>query len=439
MSLNQPELPASWKTSSLRMSCDIVTSSMSYKDFLRAEESTDGDAVPCMAVKVSDMNLPGNQTMFVTANAVKRLPAALAARKLVPPNSVVFPKRGAAIATNKKRLTTKWTALDPNLIALLPKDSVDAKFLFFWSQTFDLRSITDPGPTPQLNKKDLLPVQMLLPTSLSEQRWIAALLSALQRAIERQERLIALTVELKKALMHKLFIEGTGYEPPKQTEIGPVPGTWTESRLGNIARFSSGGTPSREVPEYWDGGTIPWVKTTEINYGNISDTDERITQAGLDNSSAKIFLPGTLLMAMYGQGVTRGRLGILGIAAATNQACAAIMPFSEEEISTNFLYYFLEFHYEHLRQRGHGANQTNLSMTLLKEFPVYYPKQPEQLTIIGVLRALDEKRAIHVRGRTELTALFRALLTQAMNARIRVCDLDLSALEEPDRERMDGR
>lgn len=269
---------------------------------------------------------------------------------------------------------------------------------------------------------------------LDAQHQIAAVLSAVQRAIERQERLIALTAEFKKAVMHKFFTQGAHGDALKQTEIGPVPDTWTESHLGTVARFSSGGTPSREVSEYWDGGTIPWVKTTEINYRTIRETEERITQAGLDNSSAKVFPPGTLLMAMYGQGLTRGRVGILGIAAATNQACAAIMPHSEEEISTDFLYYFLEFHYEHLRQRGHGANQTNLSLTLLKLFPVYYPKYREQQAIIAVLREVDKKRAIHELGRIVLTGLFRTLLQQLMTAQIRVQGLDLSALEEAEQE-----
>jgi type I restriction enzyme, S subunit len=172
-----------------------------------------------------------------------------------------------------------------------------------------------------VNQGDIGGVMVPLPP-LDEQRQIAAVLSAVQWAIERQERLIARTVELKRALMHKLFTEATGGEPANQTEVGAVPARWTESRLEAIARFSSGGTPSREMSEYWAGGTIPWVKTTEVNYCTIRETEERITQAGLDNSPAKIFPAGTLLMAMYGQGVTRGRVGILGIAAATNQACA---------------------------------------------------------------------------------------------------------------------
>ncbi|MGH9961165.1 MAG: restriction endonuclease subunit S, partial [Pyrinomonadaceae bacterium] len=96
--------------------------------------SDEDDAVECMGVKVSDMNLPGNESRFVTANQVKRLPVAVARRKLIPLNTVVFPKRGAAIATNKKRLATAWTVLDPNLIGLQAKNVLDAEFLFHWSQ-----------------------------------------------------------------------------------------------------------------------------------------------------------------------------------------------------------------------------------------------------------------------------------------------------------------
>jgi type I restriction enzyme, S subunit len=250
------------------------------------------------------------------------------------------------------------------------------------------------------------------------------------RPIEQQERLIALTAELKRAVMHKVFTEGTRGGPLKQTEIGPVPKSWAESRLGNIARFSSGGTPSREVSEYWVSGTIPWVKTAEIDYCTITATEERITRAGLDNSSAKVPPAGTLLMAMYRQGITRGRVAILGIDAAANQACAAITPHSENEVSTGFFYHFLEFHYEALRQRGHGPNQTNLSMTLRKQFPVCYPNRDEQNTVVQALRTVDAKVNIYERNRMALNSLFRALLQQLMTAQARVHDLDLSPLDE---------
>jgi type I restriction enzyme, S subunit len=152
-----------------------------------------------------------------------------------------------------------------------------------------------------------------------------------------------------------------------------VPTSWTVTSLGDQAKLQSGGTPARDRPEYWSKGDIPWVKTGEIDYRIILTTEERITQEGLRNSAAKIFPKGTLLMAMYGQGVTRGKVGLLGIDAATNQACAAITPHDEQSVSTRFLYYYLQFHYETLRQMGHGANQRNLNSALIKGFCFAFP------------------------------------------------------------------
>ena len=136
-------MPESWIPTPLGTCCDVVSGSLPYTDFLKMEPSNEDDAIMCLGVKVSDMNLPGNEIRFVTANLAKRLPVALAKRKLIPPNTIVFPKRGAAIATNKKRLTTAWTVLDPNLIGLRTKNSLQADFLYHWFQTFDLQKITD--------------------------------------------------------------------------------------------------------------------------------------------------------------------------------------------------------------------------------------------------------------------------------------------------------
>jgi restriction endonuclease S subunit len=174
-------MPRSWSPVPLSRCCHVATSSLAYTDFLAAPESKDADAVPSMAVKVSDMNIHGNEKAFVVANAMKSLPVALARRKLVPRDAIVFPKRGAAIATNKKRMTTTWTSLDPNLIAVCAGESLEPDFLHCWFQTFDLRRITAPGPTPQLNKKDLLPLLVPVPSDLGEQREIAALIECVDK------------------------------------------------------------------------------------------------------------------------------------------------------------------------------------------------------------------------------------------------------------------
>jgi type I restriction enzyme S subunit len=225
--------------------------------------------------------------------------------------------------------------------------------------------------------------------------------------------------------MHKLFTEGLRNEPQKQTEIGPVPESWEESTLGELTTMRTGGTPSRKNKAFWDKGTIPWVKTGEINYREITATEESITDAGLKGSNAKLFPKGTLLMAMYGQGITRGRVGLLGIDATTNQACAAITPHDVKQLTTDYLYFYLEYFYEELRSRGHGANQKNLSMTLLKLFPVAFPGTDDQEAIVMALKSVDEKKSLAGARKATYQDLFRTVLHQLMIAKARVHELDL--------------
>jgi len=166
-----------------------------------------------------------------------------------------------------------------------------------------------------------------------------------------------------------------------------LPKGWQRSTLGEIARISSGGTPDRATPEYW-GGDVPWVTTGEIQFNTITDTIEKITEAGLKNSSAKLFPPGTLLMAMYGQGKTRGQVARLGIEAATNQACAAIL--LQEGHDTDFYFQYLSSQYEAIRELGNAGTQQNLSGGILKTVSVYVPPITEQHRISKILATWDQ-------------------------------------------------
>lgn len=281
----------------------------------------------------------------------------------------------------------------------------------------------------RLGKEVLLSTPVPMPPP-DEQSQIARVLATVQRAIEQQQAIIATTRELKRSLMHKLFTEGLRGEAQKPTEIGLVPESWEVKRIGEVATLKSGGTPSRSNESFWTDGTIPWVKTGEVDYCVINDTEEKITQAGLDGSSAKIFPAGTLLMAMYGQGITRGKVGILGVDAATNQACVAFFP--KAEVRTGFLYQLFSFKYDYIRNLGHGANQKNLSADILKTVQIAYPKDTnEQDEIVSSLSALDDKLALAERKRSHFEDLFKTLLHQLMTAQLRVNDLDLDALGVP--------
>ncbi len=303
----------------------------------------------------------------------------------------------------------------------------DLDFIFYvlkGSLSEALSKVVSGSTMPYIRKGDVERFPIPLPP-LPEQKKIAHILSTIQRAIESQERIIQTTTELKKTLMHKLFTKGLRNEPQKQTEIGPVPESWGVAKVGDFAKIQSGGTPTRNVPENWIGGTIPWVKTGEIDYFVIKDTEEKITPVGLNNSAARRYPAGTLLMAMYGQGITRGRVGLLGIEAATNQACASISPSDEQKLSSVFLYYYFQYHYENLRKLGHGANQRNMNAALIRSFPISFPETDEQAAVVAALESLDAKSQLHERKREQLKKLFRTLLHELMTAKTRVGEIQM--------------
>ena len=139
----------------------------------------------------------------------------------------------------------------------------------------------------------------------------------------------------------------------KQTEAGLIPEDWEVKKLGEIANVGSGGTPDRKNLAYWNGD-IPWVTTSQIDFNQISKAEEFITKLGLTNSSAKLFDKNTLLMAMYGQGKTRGKVAILGIQAAINQACAAIQ--LNKNVSTRYIFFNCNYSARAGGKKGEPAN-----------------------------------------------------------------------------------
>ena len=159
----------------------------------------------------------------------------------------------------------------------------------------------------------------------------------------------------------------------KQTAQGPVegkwdlPAGWEWRRLGEVATTSSGGTPSRKSPEFFKG-TIPWVKSGELNDAVVSEVEEHITQQALSSSSAKVFPKGTLCIALYG--ATVGKLGFLGVDAATNQAVCAIF---SQRFYNRFLFYYLLMQRQSLIDLGQGGAQPNISQTILGEFSTPLP------------------------------------------------------------------
>lgn len=196
-----------------------------------------------------------------------------------------------------------------------------------------------------------------------------------------------------------------------------LPEGWRRVTLGEVAQIASGGTPDRLEPRYWNG-TVPWVTTGEIRFNEITDTTERISLAGLKHSSAKLFAPGTVLMAMYGQGRTRGQVAKLGIEAATNQACAAIQ--LNAECDSEYVFQYLATQYDAIREMGNSGTQRNLNIQLIKEIPLLLPPRSEQTRIAALARVWDQAIATADKLLTNSRRHKRALMVELLTGQHRV-------------------
>jgi type I restriction enzyme, S subunit len=240
-----------------------------------------------------------------------------------------------------------------------PKEQIDLLWLYYLLKSLNLSKLDKSAAVPGLNRSDAYDQEITVPT-YAQQRKIA---SILQKA-DRIRRLRRYAREMSETFLQSVFLQMFGDD-----NVGE------RVRIGSIAEVKTGGTPDREKQEYFSGD-IPWVKTNEV-YGNvIKSTEESITRKGLEESNCQIFPPETVLVAMYGQGLTRGRTAKLGISAATNQACAAILP--SKHVLSDYLWTYLQISYNSLREMGRGGNQPNLNLSMVKDFLIPLPSVEKQ-------------------------------------------------------------
>lgn len=164
---------------------------------------------------------------------------------------------------------------------------------------------------------------------------------------------------------------------------------WKKVKLGEICeRVTSGGTPKANVSSYYNPPTIPWLKTKEVNYCRITETENYISEEGLKNSSAKLISPNSVIIAMYGQGDTAGRIAINKIPLATNQACCNLT-IDKSKADYEFIYYQLCTLYDKLVSLKAGAAQPNLNARIIKNLEIIMPSLPIQHRIASILSRYD--------------------------------------------------
>lgn len=285
-------------------------------------------------------------------------------------------------------------------------EKINYKFLYYYLNTWvgKIREKSQGSAIGVITKDMLYEIKVPF-LSLDIQLKIVNILDNTYELIDKRKIQIQQLDELVKSR----FIEMFG-DPVKN------PKGWEKTNIGAKFEIKTGATPSRKENTYWENGTIPWIKTTELKEIVINNTEEYITEEGYNNSSVNLLPKDTILIAMYGQGKTRGMTGKLGIEATTNQACASILPNGEENM--DFVWYQLKLSYEDLRNLGRGGSQPNLNTNLIKSYELIFPPIELQDKFVGFVYQVDKLKFEMEKSLKELEDNFNSLIQKAFKGEL---------------------
>lgn len=355
-----------------------------------------------------------NDEQFLRLRCTELLPNDVLVARMPDPlgRACIFPKLNQKAAT----------VVD---VAVIRTSNVDPYWLMSVINSVDFRTqieLSASGTTrTRIARGALAEIPLQVPP-IQEQQKIASILTAVDEVIESTQAQINKLKDLKTGMMQELLTKGIGRDGQPHTEfkdspVGRIPKAWTFKAVGDICKVTSGGTPDRTNLEFWNGN-IPWIKTGEINYTTIYSAEEYITELGLKNSSTKLIPAGSVLMAMYGQGITRGKVALLGIDACLNQACLAMLP--NNELDKYFLFYFFSKEYENLRLLVQEGTQKNLNAGIVKEILLPLPPMDEQVEIRKRLQAVDINIESKQRKLEIVVDLKKALMQDLLTGNVRV-------------------
>ena len=300
--------------------------------------------------------------------------------------------RVGALCGNVHLAKGEFYATEHALIVTITDNGVHPEWLSFLLKYKDLSKIAKGVAQPVISASEVMKQELPMP-SLDEQQAIVRELDGINRLIDLQEEQLREYDRLAQSLFYTTF--GDPVSNPKG---------WEVKKLGEVAETTSGGTPSKTHAEYYEGGTIPWLRSGEVSQGLIYETELFITQAGLDNSSAKIVPVNTVAVAMYG--ATVGEVGIIKAPMCTNQAVCNIFP--NENFTSAYLRYFLMAMKPKYTEVAAGGAQPNISQAIIRDTLVALPPLALQQSFAAQIEAIEQQKALIRRSLDETRTLLAA-------------------------------
>ena len=365
-----------------------------------------------------------DNTKFIENTASKLSTNGFKISRAIPENSILVVCIGSTIG--KIGIAPKTMSSNQQINSIIC-NSTHPEFIYYLllQNNKMIKNLANQAAVPILNKTDFGTIRIILPCNYDEQVRIASILSGVDALIESTQKTIEKTERLKKGLMQKLLTKGIEHTKFKKTnglfrKKIKIPEEWSSCQLKDTSVLNAGGTPSTFAKEFWNNGTIPWVSSSEVKNNRIIDSDKKITKLGLESSAAKLFPKGTVLVAITGFGMTRGRSAILEINASTNQSVVGIQS-KREILDGEFLWYLLQNQYWVIRNFAQGSQQPGLNLDILEKFQICVPNNiSEQQKIASILSGVDAyiQKNQEYKKKTEL--LKKGLMQKLLTGQIRV-------------------
>ncbi|AQT74426.1 restriction endonuclease subunit S [Streptomyces sp. fd1-xmd] len=321
----------------------------------------------------------GPEVISATQDHITDAAVVGSAVRLVPPNSVAIVTRSGILERMVPvALVPFATTLNQDMKAIYADERVITARWIAWALRAMERQVLKEC------RKAGTTVASLSTTALMDLRIPVAPLAEQHRIVEALEdhlsRLDAATHSLSVVERRISSLRASAFSTGLR--VGKVPSGWTLSTIGELATVGTGATPLKSRTDYYAGGTVPWVTSSLLNAPLITESDRYITDLAVRETSVRIYPAGTILVAMYGEGKTRGKSAELTFPATTNQACAAIVLHEKDEFRKPWIKLALESKYNELRRLASGGVQPNLNLGLIRAIQIPLPPPVEQDQIL---------------------------------------------------------
>ena len=347
---------------------------------------------------ISPAELDGSKYVYSTTRTITDAGVRSAHLQILPIGTVLLSSRAPIGKVAITKVPMYCNQGFKNLVC--GKDLINEYVYWFLKHNTDYLNSLGTGATfKEISKKVVEQIPIPVPP-IAEQEKIVAELDCLSGIIEKKKQQLKELDNLAQSIFYEMF--GENAEGRNK---------WKIAKLGNVCKTTSGGTPSKGHPEYYEGGDIPWLRSGEVNKMNIHETELFITEDGLNNSSAKWFPKGTVVIAMYG--ATVGQVGILCNPMTTNQAICGIFP--NETFTPIYLYHFLLSKKPEYLEIATGGAQANISQNIVRDTVVSCPPLTLQQDFASKIEAIEKQKELIAQSIKETETLFNSRMDSYFN------------------------